>query len=246
VGFKPSLNRLPTKGLVYFSRTIDHVGLFTQDVAGMALAASVLCRDWRVNFDPGMLPTLGVPIGPYLEQAEPEALDTFEKQVQMLEEIGSKVKRVPILADIKDLNHFHRQMVFAEFAREHAEIYAQHAALYRPRTAEIIEIGQKVSEEALVGARANCTKLRAKLASQMVEAGIDLWVCPAACGPAPAGIHATGDPNMSLPWTHAGMPVVNLPTGHAHNGLPLSLQFIAPFGEDEALLSWVQGLEGIF
>ncbi len=246
VGFKPTLNRLPTQGLVYFSRTIDHVGLFTQDVAGMALAASVLCRDWRVNFDPGMLPALGVPIGPYLEQAEPEALDTFEKQVQMLEEIGSKVKRVPILADIKDLNHFHRQMVFAEFAREHAEIYAQHAALYRPRTAEIIEIGQKVSEEALVGARANCTKLRAKLASQMVEAGIDLWVCPAACGPAPAGIHATGDPNMSLPWTHAGMPVVNLPTGHAHNGLPLSLQFIAPFGEDEALLSWVQGLEGIF
>lgn len=246
VGFKPTLYRLPTKGLVYFSRTIDHVGLFTQDVAGMALAASLLCRGWRADFVRGVLPALGVPIGPYLEQAEPEALDAFEKQVQMLEEIGSKVKRIPILADIEELNHLHRQMVFAEFAREHAEIYARHAALYRPRTAEIIEIGQKVSEEALAAARANCAKLRAELEAQMAEAEIDLWVCPAACGPAPGGIHATGDPNMSLPWTHAGLPVVNLPAGRAQNGLPLSLQFIAPFGEDEALLSWVQGLEGKF
>jgi len=206
----------------------------------------VLCRDWRADFARGVMPALGVPIGPYLEQAEAEALDAFEKQVKMLEEIGSKVKRIPILADIEELNHLHRQMVFAEFAREHADIYARHAVLYRPRTAEIIEIGRKVSEEELAAARANCATLRAELEAQMDAAEIDLWVCPAACGPAPAGIHATGDPNMSLPWTHAGMPEVNLPAGRAQNGLPLSLQFIAPFGEDEALLSWVQVLEGIF
>lgn len=242
VGFKPTLDRLPTQGLVYFSRTIDHVGLFTQDVAGMALAASVLCRDWRGDFVRGVLPVLGVPVGPYLDQAEPEALAAFEKQVVLLEETGCQVKRIPVLADIKALNHLHRQMVFAEFAREHAEIYAQHAGLYRPRTAEIIEIGRKVSEEELAAARANCTTLRAQLEAQMVEARIDLWVCPAACGPAPAGIHATGDPNMSLPWTHCGMPVVNLPAGYSDNRLPLSLQFIAPFGADEALLSWAQVL----
>ena len=244
VGFKPTLDRLPTKGLVYFSRTIDQVGLFTQDVAGMALAASVLCRDWRPDFVRGVLPALGIPVGPYLDPVEPEAMAAFEKQVRCLEERGFTVERVPVLADIEDLNHLHRQMVFAEFAREHAEIYAQHAALYRPRTAEIIEIGRKVSEEELAAARANCARLRAELEAQMAEAGIDLWVCPAACGPAPAGIHATGDPNMSLPWTHTGMPVVNLPAGYSGNRLPLSLQFIAPFGADEALLSWAQVLAG--
>jgi Asp-tRNA(Asn)/Glu-tRNA(Gln) amidotransferase A subunit family amidase len=243
VGFKPTLDRLPTKGLVYFSRTIDQVGLFTQDIAGMALAASVLCRDWRADFVRGVLPTLGIPLGPYLDQVEPEAMAAFEKQVRYLEERGVTVERIPVLADIEELNHLHRQMVFAEFAREHAEIYDQHATLYRPRTAEIIEIGKKVSEKEIVAARANGPRLREQLEAQMLEAGIDLWVCPAACGPAPAGIHATGDPNMSLPWTHSGLPVVNLPAGHAKNGLPLSLQFIAPFGADEALLSWVQVLQ---
>jgi Asp-tRNA(Asn)/Glu-tRNA(Gln) amidotransferase A subunit family amidase len=242
VGFKPTLERLPTQGLVYFSRTIDHVGLFTQDVAGMALAASVLCRDWRADFVRGLLPVVGVPVGPYLEQAEPQALAAFEKQVQRLAETGCMVKRTPVLADIEELNHLHRRMVFAEFAREHAQIYNRHADLYRPRTAEIIEIGKKVTEKELAAARANGPRLRKNIEAQMAEAGIDLWVCPAACGPAPVGIHATGDPNMSLPWTHAGMPVVNLPAGYSGNRLPLSLQFIAPFGADEALLSWAQVL----
>ena len=246
VGFKPTLDRLPTKGLVYFSRTIDHVGLFTQDVAGMALAASVLCRDWHADFVRGVLPVLGIPVGPYLDQVEPEAMAAFEKQMRFVEETGCTVKRIPVLADIEELNHLHRQMIFAEFAREHAEIYAQHAALYRPRTAEIIEIGKKVSEEELAAARANGPRLREQLEAQMLEAGIDLWVCPADCGPAPAGIHATGDPNMSLPWTHTGMPVINLPAGFSTNRLPLSLQFIAPFGADEALLSWTQVLEDKF
>ena len=147
-----------------------------------------------------------------------------------------------MLADIEALNQLHRRMVFAEFAREHTRIYKRHADLYRPRTAEIIQIGQQVSEDEVATARSSCTRLRAELEARMVEADIDLWVCPAACSPAPAGIHATGDPNMSLPWTHTGMPVLNLPAGYSENRLPLSLQFIAPFGADEALLSWAQVL----
>ena len=77
----------------------------------------------------------------------------------------------------------------------------------------------------------------------MTAAEIDLWVCPSACGPAPIGIHATGDPNMNLPWTHAGLPVITLPAGWSDNGLPLGLQFIAPFGADELLLSWSQMID---
>jgi Asp-tRNA(Asn)/Glu-tRNA(Gln) amidotransferase A subunit family amidase len=242
VGFKPTYNRIPTAGLVYFSRSIDHVGIFTQDMAGMALAASTLCQAWRPLPPPSGLPTLGIPVGPYLEQTEPHALEAFENQISRLEAIGCPVKRIPALADIAQLNHLHRQMIFAEFAREHSAIYAQYAALYRPRTAEIIEIGKKVSHDELGAARAGCSRLRADLEARMTAAEIDLWVCPSACGPAPEGIHATGDPNMNLPWTHAGLPVITLPAGWADNGLPLGLQFIAPFGADELLLPWSQML----
>lgn len=129
VGFKPTYNRIPTARLVYFSRTIDHVGIFTQDVAGMALAAAVLCQAWRPLSPPRVLPTLGIPVGPYLEQTEPQALNAFKKQISRIVAIGCPVKRVPALADIEQPNQLHRQTIFAEFAREHSAIYAQYAAL---------------------------------------------------------------------------------------------------------------------
>jgi len=49
VGMKPSFDRIPTEGIVYFSRSCDHVGFFTQDVPGARLAARVLCSDWQEN-----------------------------------------------------------------------------------------------------------------------------------------------------------------------------------------------------
>ena len=45
VGFKPSYGRISPEGLIFFSPSLDHVGLFTQDVAGMSLAAAVLCEN---------------------------------------------------------------------------------------------------------------------------------------------------------------------------------------------------------
>jgi Asp-tRNA(Asn)/Glu-tRNA(Gln) amidotransferase A subunit family amidase len=82
--------------------------------------------------------------------------------------------------------------------------------------------------------------LRRELEDLMDGSGIDLWACPAACGPAPEGLYATGDPAMNLPWTHAGLPALTLPAGWAENGLPLGLQLVGRFGSDETLLSQAQ------
>jgi Asp-tRNA(Asn)/Glu-tRNA(Gln) amidotransferase A subunit family amidase len=242
VGFKPTLNRVPTRGLVYFSPVVDQIGFFTQDMAGMALASAVLCQAWRSVPEPQTMPALGVPVGPYLEQAEPEGLEAFEQQLSKLADMGCNIKRVPTLSHIDEVNDLHRTMIFAQFAQGHDEMYAKHAGLYSPKTAEIVEIGKKVREDEWISARANCTQLRAQLEKQMAEESIDLWVCPSAPGPAPAGIHATGDPIMNLPWTHAGLPIITLPAGKAENGLPLGLQFVAPFGADEYLVAWCMAL----
>ena len=245
VGFKPSYDRIPSAGLVYFSRSVDHVGLFTQDVAGMRLAAGVVCQDWHEVARPASLPVLGVPEGPYLKQAEPEALAAFRRQLERLAAAGVTIRNVPALDDIERINVLHRRLIFAEFAGEHAAIYDQYAALYRPRTAEIIEIGRTVSDGERAEGIASTARVRSQLQAQMDAHGIDLWACPAAPGPAPEGIHATGDPAMNLPWTHAGVPAVTLPAGVAANGLPLGLQLVARFGADEGLLGWAEMLEGL-
>ena len=237
VGFKPTLHRIPSNGLVFFSRSVDHVGLFTQDVDSVRLAASVLCQAWRQVPQPASLPTLGVPEGPYLEQTEPEALACLERQLARLEDAGCRIKRVPMFDNVEAINRLHVSLVSAEFSREHKAVYDGYGHLLRPRTAQMAEAGMRVTDEELYEARRHCAMLRSELECAMEREGIDLWACPAATGPAPEGIHATGNPNMNLPWTHTGMPVITLPAGKAANGLPLGLQLVASFGADEYLLS---------
>jgi Asp-tRNA(Asn)/Glu-tRNA(Gln) amidotransferase A subunit family amidase len=227
-------------GGILCSETFDHVGIFTQDVAGMELAASLLCLNWRkVEMEmPGDLPILGVPDGPYLEQASPEGLAAFEHQLVLLKKAGYTVRRVKALEEIDIINRQHSRLVFAEMAQVHSRWFTHYASLYRPRTASAIREGQEVNAEELSVLRASPAKVRAELEMLMYQAGIDLWVCPSAPGPAPEGITSTGSPLMNLPWTHAGMPAISLPAGYATNGLPLGLQCVGAFMSDEYLLKW--------
>lgn len=241
VGYKPSFGRIPTAGVIPFSESADHVGLFTQDVDGMKLAASLLCSGWQAKATDqasGTRPVLGVPEGPYLAQASPEGQAAFQAQLATLEEAGYTIPRVPALEDIEAINRRHRQMIAAEFALVHAEWFAQYEELYRSSTADLIREGQQVTIGELAEARLGRGKLRDELERLVEQHGIDVWVSPPAPGPAPKGIESTGDPIMNFPWTHAGLPTVSLPAGRAENGLPLGLQCSTRFMADERLLTW--------
>src|SRR6266516_3502238 len=247
VGFKPSYGRISTDGMVFFSPSLDTVGFFTQGVAGIALVAPFLCKDWKPA-ELETLPVLGVPDGPYLEQASTEALAAFEQQLSVLEKAGYTVRHVKAMRDIAAINQRNRQLMFAEMARVHAPWFAQYESLYRPRTAAAIHEGQAVDDKTLTTARTDRALVRAKFQVLMSQHGIDLWLSPAATGPAPEGIETTGNPVMNLPWTHAGFPVITLPAGKAANGLdglPLGLQCAADFMADEKLVGWTEGISGL-
>jgi Asp-tRNA(Asn)/Glu-tRNA(Gln) amidotransferase A subunit family amidase len=128
-------------------------------------------------------------------------------------------------------------------ARHHARWFPRFADRYRPRTAALIRDGLAVADDDAARIRAGRATVRARVHDAMDAAGVDLLVCPAAAGPAPEGLESTGDPAMQLPWTHAGLPVVTLPWGTAANGLPLGLQLVARFMDDERLIAWAARLE---
>jgi Asp-tRNA(Asn)/Glu-tRNA(Gln) amidotransferase A subunit family amidase len=244
VGFKPTFGRIPTDGLVPCAPSFDTVGFFTQDVEGAILVARLLCTDWR-SVAPVSRPVLGIPEGPYLAQAAPEGRQAFEQQIERLQQAGYTVRRVPVLADIEVINRRHWRLVHAEMAQVHARWFARYASLYRPLTAAAIREGATIAAEEVEQARTSRVRLRAVLQSVMEQEGIDLWISPAAPGPAPEGLQSTGSSIMNLPWTHAGLPAISLPAGAASNGLPLGLQCVAGWMRDEELLAWAGTLVGL-
>ena len=242
VGYKPSYGRIDATGVIYVSRSLDHVGLFTQDVAGIRLAASVVCDDWNPPTDDLPRPVLGVPDGAYLQQADEEGLAHFEAQIQKLAENGYTVKRIPVLNNIENIAAHHVDLMGYEMAQEHSAWFEEYKDSYLPRTVQLIERGLGVSDERAAAARQMQADLREMFHALMDEHGIDIWVSLPAPGTAPEGIGATGNPAMNLPWTNTGLPTVTIPAGTGKNGLPLGLQCTSRFMSDEKLLIWVENL----
>lgn len=247
VGFKPSYGRIPVHGVVPNAPSLDTVGVLSVDVEYATRAMAVLCDEWRPvdtadSTGRTALPVLGVPDGPYLEQASDVARTAYEEQLELLASKGFSIRRVPAFPDIADIVRRNTEINLTELARVHKAWFATYGELYHPRTAQAIEEGRRVPADTYEQALAGRVRLGDELAVLQSVAGFDLWVAPSATGPAPADLTTTGSPLMSLPWTHAGLPTLGLPAGRTTEGLPLGLQFVAPHGTDERLLAWAPRL----
>lgn len=235
-GFKTSYGRVPLDGVIPYAPSLDHFGFFVPAADDLILMVALLLGEIAL---PGPPPAvLGVPVGPFLEQASPEALSAFEAQLHRLQATGWTIRRVPIFEDIEAINRRHERLAAVELAEIHADWFAQYADLYRPRTAAWIREGQLVDDVEEGRSQIGRAVLRSRLHDVMDEHGIDAWLSPSAPGPAPAGITATGNPAMNLPWTYAGLPVATVPAGIAESGLPLGLQITGRFNDDSRVAAW--------
>jgi len=239
-GLKPSYERISREGMIPLAPSLDHVGILAADAATARHAASVLYAEWEEVASPPRRPVLGVPDGPYLQSATGEGLAHFKIACQRLAAAGYTLRHVTTMPDFAEIRDRHILIVSAEAARVHAAWFERYADLYAPRTAELIGHGSLVTSEELQSALEGRTRLRSELTRVMDQHGLDLWVSPSAPGPARRGLESTGDPVMNLPWTQAGLPALNLPAGNNQAGLPLGLQVIGRWNQDEILLAWAE------
>jgi Asp-tRNA(Asn)/Glu-tRNA(Gln) amidotransferase A subunit family amidase len=258
-GWKPSYERTSRDGVVPFSPSVDHVGLFAADAASLALGAAGVVADWHhdgyasaLKTYAATLPVLAVPEGPYLDQTEPMALSAFRARIDILRRAGFSVLSVPAFEDIDEINDRHRRICAADLERVHRDWFTLYEDFYSSQTTELIRKGAAIADDELERDKTGRFEMRTRLERLLDEAGADLWISPAAPGPAPAGLAATGSPIMNLPWTFAGLPTLALPAGLSSSsskvlpasegkegaqGLPLGLQLAARFGKDEELLA---------
>jgi Asp-tRNA(Asn)/Glu-tRNA(Gln) amidotransferase A subunit family amidase len=251
VGFKPSYDRISRHGVIPLSPSLDHVGVLAADVELATRVAGLLCSDWqgdeesRRSSAAGHRPVLGVPEGPYLEHASAKGLEHFRRTCKLLADAGYTVRSVMTLADFPVIQERHLTIMAAEAAQVHAEWYPRFWELYDTRTRDLIERGTGILSTQLEEAFAGRQRLQSELADVAAANEIDLWISPAATGPAPEGLESTGDPIMNLPWTQAGLPTVCLPAGDTLSGMPMGLQVAAGWYGDEELLEWAGEMEEV-
>ncbi len=243
VGFKPSQGRVSTSGIISLAPSLDQVGIFTSNVESAEFAASIICKDWdyRINSESFKL---AIPEGPYLSKSNKETLEHFKNVCKKISDSGFDIIQIPMMNNFEEIVEHNNNLIAAEAAVFHKDWFREYSNLYHSKTLELILGGQAIQSTEIDKSRHCCTKLRDEIMRLMVMHNVDAILSPSTTGIAPFGLESTGDPVMNLPWTYAGLPVINIPFEIlVGSNLPLGLQVIGEYWGDVELIEIASKIE---
>ena len=233
VGFKPTHGLVPTAGVIPLAWSLDHVGVFTREVADAAAAFAVLARR-SVAAEPCGPPRLAL-APELLRRASREVAAHVQATADAFARAGATITEVKLPGSFDGIHAVGQTVLGSEAAASHEPRFAKHADQYGPEIRRLVETGLTISAVTYLGAN------RARLAfrEEVLEllAAHDGLLSPTAPAPAPEGLASTGDASLCAPWSFAGVPAISLPSGLAPSGLPLAIQLVQTAGASARLLS---------
>ncbi|THD81367.1 amidase [Aliigemmobacter aestuarii] len=246
VGMKPSFGLIPRTGILPQSPFLDTVGVFARSVEDCALLAEVLAGHDPADTttEPVPMPRMlsvaqsKAPVAPMFAFLRPPGWDTADDEMkaaiaELAEVLGEQCFEVP-LDGFDDVAAIRQRINFAEMAK----CYYGLERRGRDRMSDVLKAA--IDEGKAVLARDYLSALDwrrlTNAALDEIFERCDAILCPAAPGPAPAGLEGTGSAIFNGLWTLAGVPAVTLPVFTAENGLPMGVQLVGRRGDDARLL----------
>jgi len=244
VSLMPTQSRVSLRNVFPLSWPLDHAGIFARSVADVELQLSAIARE------PVVKPALKQPIRVgvirdfFYENATPEARSLQDQFLEKLSRASRfQVAEARLPAAFKLSQAILRTILRADVASVHEKLFPEHPTAYGPILRQLIETGMLVGADDYLRAR-RLRKFFQREMSQLFNS-FDVLLTPAAPGPAPEGIAATGSAVMNGPWTLADFPTMTLPFALASNGLPLGIQLSAPCLADGTLLAIAEAMEPV-
>jgi len=223
---KPTHGVLSTEGVLPLAPSLDHVGVFANDVGGVAEVYRVLAGSTTLSGTP----CRWIVLDEFVEELRPEVRSKFREAIKV-EHTSAKLP-LP-LAEVLTA---HRTIMSYEAAQVHDAWQREHPEDYPPRITELIEVGRNVSDNMLLKALRFRLMFITEYLKVLGEDGV--FVLPAATDVA-GPITSTGDARFNSPWSLAGLPVLGLPYIKDDHGLPLGVQLVGRTEEQLLGSQWL-------
>ena len=261
VGYKPSFGAISRTGVHPFSATLDTLGVFARSVADAAWFGACLmgidARDeatatrgpehlLRVPLDlVSEPPRLAVIRTPKWSLATEAQRTHFDECVASLGAAGAKVKEVNLPRLFDDAWENVMVIMSRDAVKSFFSIESRHRIRLSPPLIELLDRGHRVMPEQYQRAREKREAYRQWFEAMFER--FDAIVTLPAPGEAPEGLSNTGDAVFNSLWTQTAMPAVTIPSGRGPRGLPLGLQIVGRYRDDERALqvaAWCEAILG--
>jgi Asp-tRNA(Asn)/Glu-tRNA(Gln) amidotransferase A subunit family amidase len=259
VGYKPSYGAISRTGINPISQTLDTVGVFARSVADAAWFGACLmgmdardeatslkaaARTLRVPLEPlAAPPKLAVVRTPKWPIATEAQRNHFDETVGRMRDAGANVREVPLPRAFDAAWDNVMILMARDAVRSFAPIESRHRIRLSPPLIELLDRGHAISPEAYLKARERREEYR-RWFDGLLDNYDAILTIPAP-GEAPEGLQSTGDATFASLWTQTGLPAVNVPSGRGPRGLPLGLQVVGRYREDERALQVAAWCESV-
>ena len=249
VGFKTSEGRIDKQGVFPLSRTLDTIGPMAHTVEDCILIDMALRGQSHTPVRPLDLSGVEfvVPDKSGIDDAEPAVAANLEETLKRLAAAGAKMtsRPIPQIGAMRALSAQYGSFVAIEAYAEHRAIFDSPDAQRMDRRVLKRALGGRVPERNALNLQRGREELIAGLTGELKGA---LLVLPATPMTAPALAPLEGDDELfrvvnlrAIHYTFLGnllrMCGLALPSGTDAAGLPTGVQFLAPAGDDDRLLS---------
>jgi len=261
VGIKPTYGRVPSRGVIPLSLSLDHVGPLAASVADAAIVLQAIA-----GYDPADLTTPNVPVADYVgalredakslrvgvlreyffDDLDPEVAAAMQHALKGIKTLVAEMNevRLDVPAD--------RTLQAAESYAYHAENVAKTPELYQPETLRRIRSGEAITAAQYIKSRRALDGARLTIAQLFAD--VDVLVCPTMPMPAPAiaGLKANPDAlrpaelkllRNTRPFNVLGLPAISVPCGFTQSGLPIGLQIAGPHWREDLVLRLAHAYE---
>jgi len=272
LGLKATLGRIPNEQAVDLFGNFIFLGAITRTAADLVSMFNVMSGPhpgdpWSrtqpyaacaMPDDPlGTLKGLRVHYKPRLgnEHVDHGVIDVMDRALDLLASEGVSVIRSDGTEDWG--NELARVMIRAPLAARMARYSAKDREMMAPSMQAAIVESEALDLRALQEAPMRRTALYQQ--TEAIFETADLLLTPCVSAPPPRIGHSPLDPieingklagpmranwyNYPAPFNLTGHPAISIPAGHTRDGLPVGIQAVAPWGNDQALIDLAAAIE---
>lgn len=242
VGYVGSRGEFSLRGGQPLAQSLDSLGLFARRVEDIELLRAILLRaadplaQAKAQKPTRILLCPGEAIG----ATDPDMAEALQKVAGLLQQQGVEVLTLEAGEHLQEMVTHHGHIMAWEVCRNLAFESRFPEQLSAPLQT-LIETGLAMPREQYLQSLQAADATRLWLWSRYAD--VDAVLAPAAPGIAPKGQAATGAPHMSRPWQAMGLPTITLPGMTDSAGLPLGVQLIGRFRDDDQLLRLARWVE---